>query len=418
MNRNRRLAIAIIASSALALIMALLSSVGASLLAPAFVSRPTLVWVALLATFLLSLPLALYLTGHQPPPPPPPPHPVDSLPPPPYARFYGRETLLDDLMAALREPGARMVIGIDGLGGIGKTAAARQLVERSLSEKLFDAVIWEPRATGGISTASTPLTWQSFVMAAGRQLGAPDIQRLSPVEQSERLAELMARTKTLIVLDNLETARTDQAQFAQNLTPLLLPAGKAILTSRRRFTGDVYAVHLRGLDEESSLQLARHEARIKGIERVVNSSDEKLRALARKTGGSPLAIKLIVGQLHHLPLDTVLASLENVHFDQMEPGDDEYVAFYKGIFWRSWRVLSREARRLLVSMSIFSPGLGGTLEMVTEISGLHPHRIPKRLDELWRASLIEVDSASLDQTRYYLHPLTQYFVMSDIVKEV
>lgn len=413
MHRNRRLAIAIIASSALALVMTLLSNVAAGLLTPAFANRPTLMWVALLGTFLLSLPLALYLAWYNPPPP----QPSDSLPPPPYARFYGRETLLDDLMDVLREPGSRVVVGIDGLGGIGKTAVARQLVERSLSEKLFDAVIWEPRVTGATSTASTPLSWQSFVAAAGRQLGAPDIQRLSPFEQSERLAELMARTKTLLVLDNLETARTDQAEFAQRLAPLLLPAGKAILTSRRRFTGDVYAVHLRGLDEESSLQLARHEARIKGIQRVVSSSDEKLRSLARKTGGSPLAIKLLVGQLHHLPVDTVLASLENVHLDQMEPGGDEYIVFYKGIFWRSWRVLSREARLLLVSMSIFSPGLGGTLEMVTEISGLHPSRVSKRLDELWRASLIEVDSVSLDQTRYYLHPLTQYFVKSDIVKE-
>jgi len=415
MHKNRRLVIVIIASSALALIMALLSNVAASFLAPTFASRPRLVWAALLVTFLLSLPLAMYLTGRQPPIPVSPP--ADFLPPAPYARFYGRETLIDDLMDVLREPGARMVVGIDGLGGIGKTAVARQLVERSLNEKLFEAVIWEPRATGGATTVSTPLTWQSFVAAAGRQLGAPDIQRLSPVEQSERLAELMARTKTLLVLDNLETARTYQAEFAQRLAPLLLPASKAILTSRRRFTGDVFAVHLGGLDEESSLQLARHEARIKGIERVFRSPNEKLRALATKTGGSPLAIKLIVGQLHHLPLDTVLASLENVHFDQMESGDDEYIVFYKGIFWRSWRVLSREARRLLVSMSIFSPGLGGTLEMVIAISGINPSRIPQRLDELWRASLIEVDSASLDQTRYYLHPLTQYFVRSDIVKE-
>lgn len=415
MHKNRRLTIAIIASSILALIMALLSNVAADLLTPAFASKPTLVWGALLITFLLSLPLALYLAKRQPPIPVPPP--TDLLPPPPYVRFYGRETLLDDLMNVLREPGARMVVGIDGLGGIGKTAVARQLVDRSLSEKLFDAVIWEPRASGGAFTGHAPLTWQSFVAAAGRQLGAPDIQHLSPVEQSERLADLMARIKTLLVLDNLETARTDQAEFAQRVAPLLLPASKAILTSRRRFTGEVYAVHLGGLDEESSLQLARHEARIKGIERVVHSPDEKLRTLAAKTGGSPLAIKLIVGQLHHLPLDTVLASLESVHFDQMGPGDDEYIAFYKGIFWRSWRVLSREARRLLVSMSIFSPGLGGTLEMITKISGINPSRIPKRLDELWRASLVEVDSTSLDQTRYYLHPLTQYFVRSDIVKE-
>ena len=68
-------------------------------------------------------------------------------------------------------------------------------------------------------------------------------------------------------------------------------------------------------------------------------------------------------------------------------------------------------------MAVFSPGLGGTLDMVTGVSGINTNRVSRRIDELWRASLVEVDNVSLQQTRYYLHPLTQYFVKSDIVKE-
>ncbi|MBK9093478.1 MAG: AAA family ATPase [Anaerolineae bacterium] len=416
MDKNRRLAVAIVLSSTFTLIIGLLSDLAAQFLTPAVANRQVLVWGALVATFLVSLPVAIYLSLRES-------SSKDSVragapPPAPYARFWGRDALLDELMAVLREPSVKPMIGIDGLGGIGKTAVARELVERSLSEHLFDTVIWEPRATGMIGAAETRLTWQAFISAVGRQLGAPHIQRLSADEQMQYLAGLLKTARILIVLDNLETAATDQAEFAQRLAPLLLPSCKALLTSRRRFTGDVYAVHLAGLDEESSLQLTRHEARMKGIGRVIAASTDELRKIASATGGSPLAIKLIVGQLHHLPLEHVLKALETVRLDAVTPGEgDEYVGFYKSVFWRSWRVLSEEAQRLLISMAVFSPGLGGTLDMVTGVSGINTNRVSRRIDELWRASLVEVDNVSLQQTRYYLHPLTQYFVKSDIVKE-
>jgi len=337
---------------------------------------------------------------------------IVTLPPRPYQRFFGRVAIVDEIMDALRDPEGKWAIGIDGMGGIGKTSLARAIADRSLDERLFEGVIWEPRFTDFSYGTTTPTGWADLFVAIGRQLGAPDLHRLPDLQRVSRLAELLRQYRVLLVLDGLESAVDNQEELAIRLLPLL-QFSKAILTSRRRFKGDLYTVHLGGLDEESASQLIRYEAKEKRIERVVNAKGRDLVEIVRSTGGSPLAIKLIVGQLQHLPLEQVLRSLKEVRRAMDE--EDEYVNFYKGIFWNSWNLLSGEAKRLLISMAVFAPGIGGTFDAVEKTSGLDRGVLGQRIDELWRLSFLEIGQSTLRNPRYYLHPLTQYFVVSDIV---
>jgi hypothetical protein len=93
------------------------------------------------------------------------------------------------------------------------------------------------------------------------------------------------------------------------------------------------------------------------------------------------------------------------------------VRFYKGIFSPSWKLLSDDGKKLLISMSHFAPGVGGTYEAVKATSDLSDETLTGCVDELWRLSFLERgESPSLKKVRYYLHALTQYFVLSDIVK--
>lgn len=419
MNRNRRLILAFLASSILALVIGLLSNVAANMLVA---DNPRLVWIALGITFVVSLPVTLYLflysekqVGAAADDEQNESAPETALPVRSYQRFFGRDALLDEILSVLREPGRKQIVGVDGMGGIGKTALAREVVERCLAENLFDTVIWEPKSSEIGLRTMRPLTWNSLLEVIGRQLGAPDIQTLPRAEKEARLAALLQTRKVLLVLDNLETVARDQDELAEQLLTLL-SRSKSLMTSRRRFGGDVYALHLKGLAEENGVQLLRYEAAERGIKRVADAETDELREITNTTGGSPLAMKLIVGQLQHLPLETVLQSLQEVQISGEETDESDYIRFYKSIFWNSWRLLDETAQRLLVSMAVFAPGIGGTLEAIQGTSNLAQAVLPGAIEELWRFSFLETGESSLRHSRYYLHPLTQYFVVSDIVQ--
>lgn len=346
------------------------------------------------------------------------PSPASRLPDKPYRELVGRDALVGEIMAALRDPNGKWMVGLDGIGGIGKTALAREIAELCQRENLFEIVIWEqaPKEQGRFNAMSGgTLTFDTVLDSIARQLGAGDILQLKTGEKIDRLHALVRTKRLLIVLDNLETAKEDQNEIARKLLPLLNP-GKAILTSRHRFGNNVYASHMNGLDTDSALRFLRAEAQERNINRVASATDSDLKQVAKITGGSPLAMKLVIGQLIHLPLDVVLSNLKDV----MLSGDDQesdYVRFYKTIFMPSWKLLSDDAQHLLIAMANFAPNIGGTYDAIQVTSNLPEVALAGIIEELWRFSFLDIGkSSSLKKVRYYLHALTQYFVLSDIVK--
>lgn len=442
--RNRRLVFAFVVSTGLSLLVGLLSNLAATYMAPSLTDQPWLVYGALVVTFVIALPVSIYLFLRGLPEaevtapslvttPLPvqeagfPPTPTESgarmpsLPVKSYRELIGRDALLGEVMAALRDPAGKWVVAMDGMGGIGKTALAREVADRCLVEHLFNVVVWEQAPKGELSSGNRrqgtgTLTFEIALNAIARQLGALDIPRLKGAEKEARVRVLLQSQRVLVVLDNLETAKEPQSEIARRLRPLLDPS-KALLTSRHRFKGDLYAIHLTGLDEDGALRFIRQEAEEKRIGRVATARTSELKQIAQSTGGSPLAMKLVVGQLAHLPLETVLGQLRKVRLPEGEADEDEYVRFYKGIFSPSWRLLSDDGKKLLISMTHFAPGVGGTFEAVKATSDLIDEVLTRTIDELWRLSFLEVgESLTLKQARYYLHALTQYFVLSDIVQ--
>lgn len=345
------------------------------------------------------------------------------LPEKPYPHLVGREAELMSMLAALHEPAGKRMLAVDGMGGIGKTALARELVERCLAEKLFDIAVWVQAPKEEFidlrrSKKAGTLTFESILDAIARQLGALDVFNLRRMEKEARLRTLLQMQRVLVVLDNLETAKEPQNEIARHLHPLL-GTSKAILTSRQRFQGDVYAIHLTGLDETNSIRFIHQEANEKNIRRVVTAEMNELKQIAKDTDGSPLALKLIVGQLEVLDLETVLILLRKVQLPTQGSEEDEYFRFYQGIFFSSWQLLSETSRVLLISMAHFSPGVGGTVEAIQATSAMEQLALAYCLRELWRFSFLEVgESSNLKIIRYYLHALTQYFVLADIVKVI
>jgi transcriptional regulator with XRE-family HTH domain len=345
------------------------------------------------------------------------------LPDKPYRDLIGRDKTVADMLEALRDPVGKRMIAVDGMGGIGKTALAREVVERCLAEQLFDVVAWiqapkEEFIDLSRTKKAGTLTFDIILDTVARQLGALDVVKQRGTEKEARLRTLLQMQSVLVVLDNLETAKDPQNEIARRLLPLLGPS-KAILTSRRRFQGELYAIHLTGLDQEGSISFIHQEAEEKNINRVATAGINELKQIAQDTGGSPLALKLVVGQLESLDLGTVLTLLRDVQVPEQGSEEDEYFRFYQGIFFSSWKLLSEKSQMLLISMSHFAPGMGGTPEAIQATSQLENPTLAHCIRELWRFSFLEVgESPTLKQIRYYLHALTQYFVLADIVKVI
>jgi hypothetical protein len=345
------------------------------------------------------------------------------LPDKPYRDLVGRDAIVNDLLGALRDPSGKRMVAIDGMGGIGKTALAREIAARCLDTNLFEIAVWVQAPKEEFidlkrSKRTGSLTLETTLDAVARQLGALDVFDLRGAEKEARLRTLLHMQPVLVVLDNMETAKEPQDEIANRLRPLL-GVSKALLTSRQRFRAEAYAVHLTGLDVQASVDFIHQEADEKNIKRVAAAEPTELKQIATDTGGSPLALKLVVGQLESLDLKTVLTLLREVHMPEEGSEDDEYFRFYQGIFFSSWKLLSEKSQDLLISMAHFAPGVGGTLEAVKATSQLEMFVLANCIQELWRLSFLEVgESPNLRQIRYYLHTLTQYFVLADIVKVI
>ncbi len=344
----------------------------------------------------------------------------DQLPSKSYNNLIGRNDVLEEITAALGDPSGTWIVVIDGIGGVGKTALAREIAERCLSDTLFDSVVWTQIPKENLDLTehekgiSKTLTYVSILDSIARQMGATEVY-FSLLENGKEgfVRDLLKKKKVLIVLDGLDTASGIVSRLQ-----LLLNPSKALLTSRIRTQGNVFSVHLAELGQDYAIRLIREAAQERGVQRLLNASETDLKQIARSAGGSPLALKIIVGQLSHLPLDTVIHRLQTVPPPKGENDKSDYVIFYKDVFFSSWQMLSENGKNLLIAMANFVPNVGGTYEAIKATSDLADDVLARCIDELWKHSFLEKGlSPSSKKVRYYLHPFTQYFVLSDVVNE-
>lgn len=328
-----------------------------------------------------------------------------------YPHLIGRDSQRRELLALLGDPHAHPILAVDGAGGIGKTALIHDVAVECHKRKLFDLIIWADAGAGRPNEVDA-LSLGRILRLLGSQLGLKDFAQLPEEELARQLQTVMSTQRALIVLDNLEAVGEAQDGIVQGLRPLL-GVSRALLASRRRFVGDLYALHLKGLDTASCRHFIRQEARARGLLRVEEAPEAELQQIVNATGGSPLAIKLVVGQLGFLPLEFVLERLHDATLLANPDGQDEYARMYSELFLPTWSRVSEAGKQLLTTMSLFVPGTGGSIDAIRTVSALAPRTLVPALNELWRLSLLEVSevqSGSLQDKRYCLHTLTRNFV--------
>lgn len=331
-----------------------------------------------------------------------------------YSRLVGRSDQLSSILSALQDQTQTPIIAITGMGGIGKTALAREAVELSIRVKAFDNIVWTSAATErfvgeeAVKTEVSDFNFSNLLDEIGYQCGQKDIVTAAMEQKKNSARHLLSNHRLLIVIDNLETV-PESNELIDNVFQIL-GKSKLLITSRHQIRHEAVLFPLHGLDEDEGIVYLREMSKERNINVVTQADVADLVEIYYATGGAPLAMKLVIGQMVALKMSVVLRTLKQA---KMHNQDYE---FYRFIFKHSWDLLDSNAKKVLIAMRRFAPVIGGTEEAVMAVSAMEETSFHSALKQLVSMSLID-PLGSIEYRRYSLHPLTKYFILSDIVKK-
>lgn len=314
--------------------------------------------------------------------------PLFQLPPPP-ADFTGRTAELAELRAAIENGGVH-ISGLQGQGGVGKTALALKLAAE-LAPNYPDAQIYLDLK--GVS--EKPLT-AAEAMSHVLRTFHPEAKLPEKEEQLRPLyLNVLHGKRVLLLMDN--------AKDAAQVQPVVPPSNCVLLvTSRHRFV--VEGLHARNLDtlppDDATKLLLRIAPRIKG----------EANAIAKLCGYLALALRLaakaIAERIDLAPEDYRQKLADEKDRLRLLGGGDKGVETSINL---SYNLLDAEMQRRWRMLAAFPDTFGvPAAAAVWEISS---DAAKETLIQLVQYSMLEWNDSS---KRYHLHDLMQDFARQQL----
>jgi tetratricopeptide (TPR) repeat protein len=317
-----------------------------------------------------------------------------------YNYFVGRQTLRDELLAAITGDPRIWIINVHGPGGVGKSALVTWATYELYYRRQFEAILQ-------LTAKETVLAVEGITRSLSRTLYSLEdlldqILRLFGEEPSAAIEEKKAQVlewlaawSTLLVLDNLETVDDGRIlAFVQNLPPD--SKAKVVMTSRRKTGGWEFPVTVPELKGEEVREFVSQKIAELGLQ--LSLDDTLLERIERASGGLPLAIQWALGRYKLCgDLDDALAAVGSKESPLLEFS-----------FRNIWEVLSQDARRVLALLSIFeSPP---NYQLVSIATDLGSERLDNSLRELEDATLVSHQIHAADgEAAYVCLPITLSF---------
>jgi hypothetical protein len=232
--------------------------------------------------------------------------------------LFGREEELAELDAAWASAGGTRIVELVAPGGVGKTSLVKEWLQR------LDGAGWRgarrvygwsfySQGTGDDRQASE----DGFLSAALAWFEVPHDPAIHPSDKGRKLAEVVAATRSLLVLDGVEPLQQPPGPLAGELrAPGLLSLllylaaagqpGLCLLTSREwlkdldqyerndtRPNGAVLRRDLGNLGEEDGARLLHALGAKRAGAKEIGAEDEELRAASREVHGHALTLSLL-----------------------------------------------------------------------------------------------------------------------------
>jgi transcriptional regulator with XRE-family HTH domain len=308
------------------------------------------------------------------------------------ADFTGRAREISGMLASLTglDDRATRVVLVSGPAGIGKTAIALEVVNRSEVSSTRTLFV----DLGGFS--SEPLTALEILRALLRQV--PRIGEGAPITLDDAVRRWQLETETSVYLVLLDNA-AHESQIRPVLT--LDPRSRVVVTSRRRLAGleGVFRVSLGPLSEQDAVDM---------LGRLIPESQRgvgDLRELAGLCEHIPLALRIAAHRIASRP-----ASSTGDFLVRMRAAEDRLRLLVAGdlaveaAFALSYDELDSATAALFRSISVID---GPTFDarIAAAIVGAHVLDIEERLDELTDLGLVETRGGN----RYRVHDLLRQF---------
>ena len=341
----------------------------------------------------------------------PKPRCIDNLPRPDYTDFFGREEEKKEILEHIGHPRAWITV-IDGIGGVGKTALALNCAEyvKELSatgDSDFEFVIWASAKTERLHSRGIVQLQPNFRDLRSLTRTILEVTGFGDSEPKDSVAlvkDILEISKTLLVLDNLETVTDpDLYEFLQEVPS----PSKVLATTRSRLERSHKNLRLTALPIADALELIRQLAADLDSDELWDEQDNTLVGLVERVGAIPLAIKLAVGRIATgMPLSSYLDKLDSGVAQQ------DLLEF---CFAESWENLDQDAKSILMSIVLFSEEPSEV--QLRRVTGIPEMRLNEAIGFLTRRAFLNRSYDIVGQTyRYSLLPLTADFIEQESEK--
>lgn len=317
--------------------------------------------------------------------------------------FFGREEELKKIADSLAEDARGWGALIDGPGGIGKTSLAIRAAELVPAGR-FRRIIFlsskerELTADGQRSLGNFILpSYLEMLNAIARELGKAETTKTIEAERAEAVLRGLRDENVLLLLDNLETlSEQDRDQLFAFLNRL--PRGcSAIVTSRRRSDASAVIIRLDKLDWPTAHELITELAKNNDLLRL--ASAEEQRALYDETGGNPLLIRWVTGQLGLGRCRTIAAALG---FLRSAPVGNNPLEF---IFGDLLDTFTANEIKVLAALTHFTTAV--EVKFIAELASLNEAAAQGALSDLSSRALVLSD---LEERYFVLTPMVADFL--------